>query len=109
MENNTVLCAANSYERKYYLNPEFGKLPDQVKDELKAMSALFVEEVGGILEMRFSEEGELLISTIAEEDDIAYDEIGAGLLIKKIRNEHRQLFEELTLYFKVVFLGEKCD
>ena len=106
---NTTLCAANSYERKYYLNPEFGKLPDQVKDELKAMSALFGEEVGGILEMQFDEEGELLIRTSAEEDDIAYDEIGAGLLIKKIRSEHRQLFEELTLFYKVVFLGEKFE
>ena len=109
MQSDTVLCAANSYERKYYLNPEFGKLPDQVKDELKAMSALFAEEVGGVFEMHFNEEGELMMSTSAEEGDPSYDEIGAGLLIKKIRSEKRELFEELSLFYKVVFLGEKFE
>ncbi len=109
MEEQVVLCAANSYDRKYYLNPEFGKLPDAVKDELKAMSALFAEEAGGIFEMFFDEDGELNIRTQAEETDLTYDEIGAGLLIKRLRSERRQLFEELTLFYKVVFLGEKFE
>ena len=26
--DNKVLCAASAYEKKYYFNPEFGKLPD---------------------------------------------------------------------------------
>lgn len=109
MEENVVLCAANSYERKYYLNPEFGKLPDAVKDELKSMAALFAEEAGGFFEMVFDEEGELMMKTYAEETDPAYDEIGAGLLIKKLQSDRKQLFEELTLFYKVVFLGEKFE
>ena len=108
-DNNVVLCAANSYERKYYLNPEFGKLPDAVKDELKSMSALFAEEAGGIFEMLFDEDGELLIKTEAEDNDPAYDEISAGLLIKKLRSEKKQLFQELSLFYRVVFLGEKFE
>ena len=32
-----VLCGANSYEEKYYLNPDFDALPDFIKDELKIM------------------------------------------------------------------------
>ena len=27
-EESMVLCGANAYEQKYYLNPEFSSLPD---------------------------------------------------------------------------------
>ncbi len=100
-----VLCAANSYEKKYFFNPEFGKLPEKVKNELQAACVLFTEEVGGVFEILYDEEGELIIRTEAEENDAAYDEIGADLLVKRLRNEKKELFEELSLFYKVVFLG----
>ena len=34
-EERIVLCGANSYERKFYLNPDFEQLPEHVKQELK--------------------------------------------------------------------------
>ena len=34
-EEKIVLCGANSYERKFYINPDFEALPESVKDELK--------------------------------------------------------------------------
>ena len=37
MEQNVVLCGANSYDQKYYLNQEFSALPDSVKQELQIM------------------------------------------------------------------------
>ena len=30
-----VLCGANSYEKKYYLNPKFNNLPEQVNRNYK--------------------------------------------------------------------------
>ena len=39
-DENVVLCVSNSYEKKYYFNPDFDKLPDDVKNELKIMSAI---------------------------------------------------------------------
>mgnify|MGYP006967156443 CR=1 FL=1 len=45
----TILCVSNSYEQKYYLNPEFMGLPKTVKDDLQIISVLFTEDVGGIL------------------------------------------------------------
>ena len=46
-----VLCGANSYEQKYYLNPEFEMLPETViKQELNIMCVLFTEDVGGDLD-----------------------------------------------------------
>ena len=45
-DEKVVLCGANSYEEKYYLNPDFEQLPDDVKNELKIMCALYVHDVG---------------------------------------------------------------
>ena len=36
MDEEMVLCAASAYERKFYLNPEFNSLPEEVKQELHA-------------------------------------------------------------------------
>ena len=56
-QDKVVLCGANSYEEKYYLNPDFDRLPDHVKDELKIMCVLYVNDVGGILTLVFEEDG----------------------------------------------------
>ena len=60
-EEKIVLCGANSYERKFYINPDFEALPENVKNELKIMCVLFTEDVGGILTLVFEENGEYLI------------------------------------------------
>ena len=53
MEQNVVLCGANSYDQKYYLNQEFSALPDAVKQELQIMCVWFTEDIGGILTLEF--------------------------------------------------------
>ena len=104
-DENVVLCVSNSYEKKYYFNPDFDKLPDDVKNELKIMCVLFTEEVGGILDMEFDEEGNLLFKSSADEGDLLYDEIACGMLVKKYQYETRELLESLEMFFKVFFLG----
>ena len=94
-DENVVLCVSNSYE----------KLPDDVKNELKIMCVLFTEEVGGILDMEFDEEGNLLFKSSADEGDLLYDEIACGMLVKKYQYEKRELLESLEMFFKVFFLG----
>ena len=66
---NLVLCGANSYEQKYYLNEAFAKLPQSIKEELQI----------------------------------------AGLKIRQMQREKRELLESLELYYRVFFLGEKAD
>ena len=107
-DENVVLCVSNSYEKKYYFNPDFDKLPDDVKNELKIMCVLFTEEVGGILDMEFDEEGNLLFKSSADEGDLLYDEIACGMLVKKYQYEKRELLESLEMFFKVFFLGMVC-
>ena len=65
-----VLCSASRYTKKYYLNPEFDRLPTAVKDELKIMCVLFTEEVGGVILLMFEEDGNLRLMTEAEEEFI---------------------------------------
>ena len=99
-----VLCSASKYKEKYYLNPDFNKLPDQVKQELQISCVLFTEEVGGVILLCFDEEGNLYIETEADEDDILYDEIGAHLLIKRMQSEKKELFEQLEQYYAAFLL-----
>jgi len=102
----TVVCAANAYEEKYYLNPAFSKIPDSIKKELNIICVLFTQEVGGIITIGFDEEGELEITTQASDEDYLYDDIAAGLLVNKIRATRQELFESLCLFYKVIVLGE---
>ena len=74
-EDKIVLCGANSYEEKYYLNPDFDGLPDYVKDELKIMCVLYTEECGGILTLEFLRDGTLVFRTRVDDYDFYYDEI----------------------------------
>ena len=105
-ENRVVLCGANAYEQKYYFNEQFKAIPQSIKDELHIICVLFTEEVGGIFTLVFEEDGTLNMETTVEEDDIYYDEIGIGLLISKIRQTRQELFESLSMYYRVVILHE---
>ena len=82
-QDKIVLCGANSYEEKYYLNPDFENLPDHIKDELKILCILYVNDVGGILTLVFDEDGSLQLEVTAEECDPMFDDIGSQLKIKQ--------------------------
>ncbi len=105
-DEEVVLCASSAYEKKFYLNEEFSRLPEDIKNELKIMCVLFTEEVGGTLELVFDEEGNLLFRTDADENDLLYDDIACGMLIKKMQYEKRELLESLEMFYRVFFLGE---
>ena len=104
MSENTTLCASSAYDKKYYFNPDFGKLPSNIQKELQIMCVIFTEECGGILTLEFDKEGELLIRTEADESDYLYDEISAGMLVNQMRKEKEELFEALERFYKVFFI-----
>ena len=106
-QENVVLCASSAYEQKYYLNEDFEQLPQQIKDELKIMCVLYTEDVGGILELEFDEEGNLNLKVTADEGDLLFDEIGSVLKIKQIQQEKLELLESLEMYYRVFFLDEE--
>jgi hypothetical protein len=102
----TVLCGANAYEKKYFFNEKFNSVPESIKEELHIICVLFTEEVGGIFTIAFEENGEVVMETDAEEDDIYYDEVSSGLLISEIRRSRQEMFESLSLYYRVVVLHD---
>ena len=81
-----VLCGSNAYEQKYYLNPDFEKLPESIKEELRIMCVLF--------------------NVMCDEGDLLFDEIGCELKMKQIQQTRQDLLSSLEMYFKVFFLGE---
>ena len=105
-QNEVVLCGSSSYTKKFYLNRDFSRLPDAIKEELQIMCVLFTEDVGGTLQLVFDAEGNLEFRTEVEEGDLLYDEIGSVLKIKQLRNEKQELLEALEMYYRVIFLGE---
>ena len=102
-----VLCGANSYTQKFYLNEQFAMLPERVKEELQILCVIYVEDVGGILMLEYDEEGNLDFRVEADEADYLFDEIGSVLKIKQLRDEKRELLESLELVYRTFFLEGK--
>ncbi len=110
MSDKIVLCGANSYEQKYYFNKEqFGKLPEEIQDDLHVICVLFTEEVGGIFTICFDQAGNLQFETDVADNDYLFDEIGAGLLIREIERNRAELLHSLELYYKVFILHESVE
>lgn len=103
---NTVLCGANSYIQKYYLNENFKLLPEEIKNELQIMCVSFVEEAGGILTLEFDPLGNLKFCVRVDDGDFYFDEIESGLKISSYQRNKEELLSQIELYYKVLFLGE---
>ena len=101
-----VLCGANAYDKKYYYNKKFSKVPESIQEQLHIISVLFTEEIGGIFTVSFTPYGELVMESTREEGDLLYDEIGAPLMIKDVRKQKREMLEALEIYFKVTYLHQ---
>lgn len=98
-----VLCGASAYNKKFYLNQNFKGMPQQIKDELKIMCVLFTEDIGGIFELVFDEDGTLEFRTSCDEGDLLYDEIGCGLKIRELQRTKEVLLRSLEMYYKVIY------
>ena len=105
-DGRMVLCGCNAYEKKYYFNPAFHAMPEYVKEELHIISVLFTEEAGGVFLIVYDADGSVGIETQAAEEDILYDEITAGLLVREIQRNRQELFEQLQLFYRVFILKE---
>lgn len=103
MMEEVVLCGASAYNKKFYLNQNFKGMPQQIKDELKIMCVLFTEDVGGIFELVFDEDGTLEFRTSCDEGDLLYDDIGCGLKIRELQRTKEDLLRSLEMYYKVIY------
>lgn len=97
-----VLAVVSQYADKYFLNEELGKLPEEIRKEVLVLLIMVTEEAGGITVLGFEEDGEVYLASTCEEGDLGYDEISAGLLIREIEREHRDLLEQLSQWYRKV-------
>ncbi len=109
MKDENVLCAANAYKELYYFNKRFGKLPEQVKQELQIAVVAFTTEVSGVVTLFFDDDGTLMINTDHEDSDIMYDEINAGMLVRRLQREKEELFEQLELFYRTLYLKKEQE
>ena len=105
-EEAATICGASAYQQKFYLNPAYEKLPQEVKNELQILCVSFVEDVGGVLTIAFDEDGRPQFIVRAAKLDPAFDEIGSELKIKQLQAEKAELMEQLTLFYRFFILGE---
>lgn len=103
-----ILCGANAYEQKYYFNPLFKKIPVSIQKELHIICVLFTQSAGGIMTIEFEDDGTVTIETNADEDDITYDDIGAGLLVGEVRRQRQDVFEALGMYYRICILHQNA-
>jgi len=104
-----TLCGANSYNKKYYLDPAFARLPQEVKDELQIMCVTFTEEVGGIILVEFDDDRLPRFCVEHSETDARFDEIGAGLKTKQLAEQKAKLMQQITFFYRVFVCGEKPE
>ena len=103
-EEGVVLCGASAYDRKYYFNRQFARLPEDIQKELQSICVLYTQDIGGVFLMGFVEERKLQLQTRAASSDYDYDEIGAALMVRQIQKYRQELLTQLELFYRVVFL-----
>lgn len=104
-----TLCGASWYSQKYYLNPAFYRLPKAVKNELQILCVEYTEDVGGVLTIEFEDDRRPHFRVISAEGDQRFDEIGSELKIKQLQQTKAELMEQLTMYYRLVVLGESAE
>ena len=101
-----MLAAASAYKEKYYINPEFAKLPPLIKNDIKALCVTTAHRLHCVFMVGFYDDGSVFFETQAEEGDFDYDEIGAPLEVKRLTHEQKELVAALQLYRRVFISGE---
>ena len=56
--------------------------------------------------VEFEDDGTVTMETNADEVDITYDEVSAGLLIGEVRRQRQDLFEAMQMYYRIYILKE---
>ena len=87
----------------------FDEKTDKMAGSYKNMYVLYTEDIGGVLQLKFDDEGNLQFETSADEGDLLYDDIGSVLKIKQLQNTKSELLEALETYYRVFFLGEDWE
>ncbi|MGL4362873.1 MAG: DUF6145 family protein [Cellulosilyticaceae bacterium] len=99
MEKKLVVCASPEHH-KYFLEPEFNDIPNEIKEEIIESVAAIAEKANTIISLGFYEDGNLYIEQQTPEN-VFVDNIGAELEIKKFQKEKEELLRSMRLWYLV--------
>ncbi len=101
-----VISAGNSYISKYYINPEFIKLPKEVQDKIQIMIVTLAEKTKGIATLSYTPEGDISFEVMGDSSDFDFDDINAQIELKRCEEENEELVKGLIAYYKL-FISEE--
>ncbi len=105
MEEKMIISAASAYNEKYFISPKFTNLPKEVLDQIQILVVTLAQKTGGIVQMSYTNQGDLFFEATSEDGDFDYDEINAQLEIKRVEENNKQLLNGLIAYYKL-FISE---
>lgn len=101
-----ILAVASYEKQKYFIEPKFQILPEEIQKEIKIMCVLTAQKLCCTFLIGFEEQGDIYFETIKEQEGIDFDDIGAELEVKKIQSEKEQLLKALKLWYIIYFTEE---
>ncbi len=101
-----ILAVASYEKQKYFIEPKFQILPEEIQKEIKIMCVLTAQKLCCTFLIGFEKQGDIYFETIKEQQNIDFDDIGAELEIKKIQSEKEQLLKALKLWYIIYFTEE---
>ena len=101
-----ILAVASYEKQKYFIEPKFQILPEEIQKEIKIMCVLTAQKLCCTFLIGFERQGDIYFETIKEQQNIDFDDIGAELEIKKIQSEKEQLLKALKLWSIIYFTEE---
>lgn len=101
-----ILAAASYEKQKYFIEPAFQALPEEIQKEMKILCVLTAQKLCCTFLIGFEQNGDIYFETVQEKQNFDFDEIGAELEIKKIQSEHQELLKALKLWYVVFFTEE---
>lgn len=106
MDDYITIIVSNSYNKKFYLDKNLNKLPNEIKNEIKILFVKFTEKYGGIIEVIFDKiNSDLIFRTYKNDNDFDYDEINVNYKMSKMQKDNEQLFLNIALFCKYKLNG----
>ena len=107
MENEKIILAAASiYTEKYFVSPDFEKIPKSVLDEIKNICIQLSARLHCVFCIGFYKDGKVYFETITEDGDDKFSDTLAEEEISKLRTDEQELIKGLETWYKIFILKE---
>lgn len=106
----TILIAVSPYLKKYFINPAYEDLPEEISEWLRAKLGALAEKSGATIILGFNENNNMYLTYQYENNNFS-DEIGAELLLKKFTQQEEEVLNSIKAWYALYHTeeGEKLQ